>query len=58
MKVTMNVQLDREEVCKVLTDYALEKCGRPQGASVVSFQKDETEVTGATVSFNGVPAKK
>jgi len=59
-KLTLCVELDREELVKVLTDYCLDKAGRPQGSSAVEFLVDPqgSAVAGARVTFNGAVTKK
>lgn len=59
-KLKLQVEIDREELVNLITDYALEKAGRPQGSSSVEFLFHEAApaVVGCVVSFNGTPAKK
>ena len=57
-KMTMSVELDRDELIKLITEYCLEKAGRPQGSSSTEFAIDQGgDVEGVVVTFNGVPKK-
>lgn len=61
-KISLAVTLERVEVDKLITDYALEKAGRPQGSSKVvyvfaSSKGFDGEMESATVTFNGVVPK-
>ena len=60
MKLRTEVEISREEIVTILTEQALEKAGRHQGASTVRFlvDGDGHEIIAAVITFNGTAHHK